>query len=459
LQQHTKTYPGLSFFLLKDTLAVPVPDTTGIDSVTLAWIDPGFTASQPQAPPEPAFTFSHSGYDILLPFFRELADTNQQVRIAYYGDSSIEGDLISQTFREAMQQRFGGEGVGFLAMVVSAPGFRRSVNHRFSEDWAYGPVGSPNPWDMPYSMDAHWYSPAGEKALPADSSAQESNRFRPWVRFFRSKHYQTTTRFPRLRFFYGAAASDSLTANRLQVRLFGETQSYTLSGKGRVNELVLSRSPCLQVELQFDLSSRLPIYGLSAESGQGVVVDNFALRSNTGIPLLRLPKAQLRAFQEKLDYDLVILQFGLNMIDPGRRDFAGYRQQFGRVIRHFQEALPGVPVLVVGVSDKGTRVGGQMVTDPSVPYLTRAQQRATEDRGATFFSFYQAMGGSGSMVRWVEEESPRLANTDYTHFNFRGGRIASNMLVDFLLKGYRAYRDQKDASELLTQTQDTHEDR
>lgn len=459
LQQYTKTYSGLSFFLRKDTLAAPVLDTTGTDSATLAWIDPYFTASLPKAPPEPAFTFAHSGYDILLPFFRELADTNQQVRIAYYGDSSIEGDLISQTFREALQQRFGGEGVGFLGMAVAAPGFRRSVNHRYSEDWAYAPVGDPNPWDLPYSMDGHWYSPVGEEPTPADSSAQAPVRYRPWVRFFRSRNYKTTTRFPRLRFFYGAASGDGPTDNRLEVRLFGETQNYVLNGRERINELVLSRLPCLQVDLQFNLSSRLPVYGLSAESGQGVIVDNFALRSNTGIPLLRLPKAQLRAFQEKFDYDLIILQFGLNMIDPDRRDFAGYRQQFGRVIRHFQEALPGVPVLVVGVSDKGTRIGGQMVTDPSVPYLTRAQQRAAQEQDAAFFSFFQAMGGSGSMVRWVEEENPRLANTDYTHFNFRGGRVASNMLVDFLLEGYQAYLDQKKTSDLLTQTRNAYEHR
>jgi len=458
LQQYTKTYPGLSYFLKADSLPPPLPlDSTGIDSASLIWLDPHFATRLPKSPPEPEFVFEHSGYEVLLSFFRELADTNQQVRIAYYGDSSIEGDLISQTFRESMQKRFGGEGVGFLAMVVRSPGFRRSVNHRYSNHWVYKPVGKENPWSLPYSIDGHWYSPFGEMPETEDSTAVEESAEAdalPWVRFFRSKNYATTTRFPRIRFFYGPASNDSLPLeNRLLVRLFGETRTYPLKGSARVNELVLSHTPSLQVELRFDLASRLPVYGLSAESSRGVIVDNFALRSNTGIPLLRLPKAQLKAFQEKLDYDLVILQFGLNMIDPNRRDFAGYRQQFGRVIRHFQEAFPGVPVLVIGVSDKATKVDGQMATDPSVPYVNLAQQRAAEDHGAAFFSLYQAMGGSGSMVRWVEQESPRLANTDYTHFNFRGGRLASNMLVGFLLEGYTAYLDQ---AVLLTQKKAGH---
>jgi len=38
----------------------------------------------------------------------------RKIRIAYFGDSMIEGDLLTQTLRKLLQQTFGGSGVGFI---------------------------------------------------------------------------------------------------------------------------------------------------------------------------------------------------------------------------------------------------------------------------------------------------------------------------------------------------------
>ena len=59
-------------------------------------------------PPDPLTRF----YDALLRLREEPDQT--KVRIAYFGDSMIEGDLVTQTLRHQMQEIFGGQGVGFV---------------------------------------------------------------------------------------------------------------------------------------------------------------------------------------------------------------------------------------------------------------------------------------------------------------------------------------------------------
>ncbi len=45
-----------------------------------------------------------------------------KLRIAYYGDSIIEGDMFSQDLRNYLQRRFGGTGVGFVPIKIIIPG-------------------------------------------------------------------------------------------------------------------------------------------------------------------------------------------------------------------------------------------------------------------------------------------------------------------------------------------------
>ncbi|MCR6720156.1 MAG: hypothetical protein NVV59_07580 [Chitinophagaceae bacterium] len=58
-----------------------------------------------------------------------------KVRIAYFGDSMIEGDLMSQTLRKLMQEQFGGQGVGFVPITSQVSHFRQTVSAVFSSGW------------------------------------------------------------------------------------------------------------------------------------------------------------------------------------------------------------------------------------------------------------------------------------------------------------------------------------
>ncbi|MDE6525946.1 MAG: hypothetical protein K2L75_01710, partial [Muribaculaceae bacterium] len=53
--------------------------------------------------------------------------SDRVVRVAFLGDSFIEGDILTQDFRDLLQSEYGGSGVGFMAMHSDFPGFRHTV--------------------------------------------------------------------------------------------------------------------------------------------------------------------------------------------------------------------------------------------------------------------------------------------------------------------------------------------
>lgn len=81
---------------------------------------------------------SYKGYQYLIPFYERLyqLETNQngKVRIAYFGDSMTDGDMIVQDVRAAFQNNFGGKGVGFVSITSESAASRGSVLHQFSEN-------------------------------------------------------------------------------------------------------------------------------------------------------------------------------------------------------------------------------------------------------------------------------------------------------------------------------------
>ena len=57
---------------------------------------------------------------------------NRPLRIAYFGDSFIEADILTGDLRAMLQQRFGGCGVGYVPITSKVYGFRPTVRHSFS---------------------------------------------------------------------------------------------------------------------------------------------------------------------------------------------------------------------------------------------------------------------------------------------------------------------------------------
>ena len=104
-----------------DTAAVKVKRPVFVDS-----IPEGMTAIEDFA--------STNGYNREMDhFYNALAKAGSgHVRVAYFGDSFIEGDILTMDLRNLLQSKYGGKGPGLVEINCVSSGFRRTVTTRAS---------------------------------------------------------------------------------------------------------------------------------------------------------------------------------------------------------------------------------------------------------------------------------------------------------------------------------------
>jgi hypothetical protein len=351
-----------------------------------------------------------------------------KVRIAYFGDSMIEGDLISQDLRAEMQEAFGGHGVGFVPVTSVVAGFRTSVLHQFG-GWTTHTLLDNIPAGHTLGISGYSFVPAVGNADTNDVTNSS------WVKYtaVKQKHLN---KFYQTKLLYGRS-------NDKNYAVINE-KKYELKGEHSVNMLDIGHPAGAQaLSAKFICSSPLDIFGFSLESDSGAIVDNFSFRGNSGFPLTKVSQQIYSETNDLLNYDLIILEYGLNVVSQGVTDYSWYHRGMLNVIKHIKSAFPHSSILLISVGDKSFRIDGTYQTDPSVPLLVNVQKGLAEETGCAYWSLYNAMGGSGAMVKWVEGDTV-LANKDYTHFNFKGAHKVGKMLYSKLMSEYRDYNKQND---------------
>lgn len=369
----------------------------------------------------------YKGYQHLVSLYEKLLqlETTHQgnVRIAYFGDSMTDGDMIVKDFRSSLQEKFGGEGVGFVNITSESAGSRSTLVHQFSSNWktlSYLNVKHPL---SPFGINGHVFFVKHDTVNPV------------WVKYKANNlNHLTTLNNPTL--FYGRSGNKSASVDIIVGR---DTISKKLNPTGLVNTLPVSSSVLKSFQANFVDADSIPFYGFNFDDGRGVHVDNFSNRGNSGLPISTFNTNVMKAFNDKLGYDLIVLHYGTNVLNYGSLNYSWYEKRMARVVAHLKECFPGVAILVVSTADKSTKYDLEMKTDSAVVPLTKSQKRYSVKSEAAFINLYTLMGGDGSMVKWVEEV-PALANKDYTHFNMRGSKKISDYIYNQLIKGYEQYK-------------------
>ena len=354
----------------------------------------------------------------------EMKKHKRKVRIAYFGDSMIEGDLITQDLRDCMQDSFGGAGVGYVPITSIVANFRTSIIHTFSGWTTYNLVNN-TPTNHKLGISGYCFVPnTFTKVDTTNANSSSWVRYAPVNRKHVDKFYET-------KLLYGKSEGENY------VVINGK--HYKLDEKNTVNQLVInSEGANKTINANFQCNTPIDIYGFSMESDSGVFVDNFSFRGNSGMPICKVPQSVYSETNNCLGYDLIILEYGLNVVSPHVTDFSWYENGMNNTIKHIQESFPGVSILLISVGDKSFRKDGTYETDPSVPLLVSTQKRIAKENKLAFWSLYDAMGGSGSMVKWVEGDTT-FANKDYTHFNYKGAHKVGKLLYSKLMCQYSDY--------------------
>ena len=391
---------------------VAIADTTDFEVPDMPQPSP---AEEEMRPPDPLTRF----YESLLTL-RQQPDRTR-VRIAYFGDSMIEGDLVTQSLRNDLQDIFGGEGVGFVPTTSMLWGYRKTIRQRFNEEqWFTYNVLEKKPSGYEYGISGELFLTKG---------------WQPWLTFKGTDEYPRTKNLHQAQLFYGPVTKENSFCV-VETDLGKDT--VRLTGTQTVNAVTLADSCGEELELRIVSGDKLPVYGVSVASPAGLCLDNFGMRNSTGSQLSKISEESLRQFQKDLSYDLVVLQFGLNLVSADRTDFTRYEQALRQVVARFKVSMPGADILIVSVGDKCSRIGGQWQTDPSIPLIIGAQQKVAYEMGVGFLNLFEEMGGQNAMVKWVNA-NPSLARGDYAHPNRLGAERLSAILRDYLLEGYQAY--------------------
>ncbi len=341
-------------------------------------------------------------------------DRGRPLRIAVLGDSFIEGDILTADLREQLQQICGGSGVGFVPFATAMAKFRASVLQQYS-GWQISTLQQRS--SLPEELQNKFFV-SGSFAIPSEgaSTRLEGTRF---------KQFLDECNRARLLFI-------NREATRLEVLINDSvSRSFTPPPGEQVQQIVIN-APIRSIRVDLTQTDGFIGYGIILEDPQGVSVDNFSIRGNSGLALYGTNRSINYQIDQLAKYDLVILQYGLNVISADVTRYDYYGKKLVNIIRYMQQCFPGSSILVMGVGDRSTQREGQFVTMPGVYGMIEAQRTAAREAGVAFWDTFEAMGGPGSMPVYVKN---KWAAQDYTHIRHPGGRQIATKLVASLVHG------------------------
>ena len=324
---------------------------------------------------------------------------------------------FSQDLRNYIQKRFGGTGVGFVPITNNNSGIRNTIKHKYSSEFINYSILKKKPQEIYFGINGFVY--LTDTTSVNDSLHPKTNNY--WVEYEQPNNSKI---FNSVRIFYSTLSDSAYcyySANGL------ESNKLMLSKSNWVKEARIDNINSNKIK--FNFSKQLVLYGMSFEDNQGVYVDNFSIRGHSGLQLTRISQSMLESFNSFMNYKLIILQFGANVLNEETKDYSWYKEGMVKVIKHFQSAFPNTSILLISSSDRSKKDIKGFKTLPSLTKLIDAQRNAAKLTNIAFWNIYKAMGGDNSMPLWVEE---KLASPDYTHFNFAGAKILSGKLTKSL---------------------------
>lgn len=331
----------------------------------------------------------------------------RKIRIAYFGDSMIEGDLLTQTFRELLQQSFGGSGVGFVPITSPVAKFRQTVT-----------TSNAGSWDDENFKDAktnrlylsgHLFRGSGASVMMTDQTIKDST----------------------------AVIEKALLCGPVSgpVSVIVNGNTVPVNADKPVNRIVLGNDGNHSIKFGVN-DAQLPVYGISFESASGVIVDNFSFRGITGIEFSKIDSSFLSSIAATNPYDLIIFQYGVNLLfRPNDKNFSWYARVMLPVVKKIRNCFPESDFLLISTADRAFRYGGEYKSAVGIDSLVKVQALLAYETGSSFYNQFAAMGGTNSIVEWAKAK-PSLANQDYVHPNHRGAEVLAHRLFDALMRDF-----------------------
>jgi hypothetical protein len=368
-------------------------------------------------------------HDALTRFFEHIAlllrgRATTPVRIAVYGDSNGTMDYMTGEMRRLLQTAGGDAGHGFVALARPWPWYRHQyvVSDYDEKAWsAYTVTTHPTP-----TMDP-WYGPG---LIVAQS---KQNGAVTWVQTAPEGAPIGTTA-SRFEVWY-------LTwppGGKFDVKVDGEVKASLDTHAEGDPHFAFARVdvPDGPHKLVAVTRSPRPVRLLGAvleREVAGFQVDGFGVGSQNCLCVLRESEDLDREVLAHRPYDLIVFHIGSNTWNPAVMDPALCMNE---AIARFRRAEADVSVMIMTPPDWGEK---GMKKTPGWLKKSEAQlAQAAKESSAAFFDFRTAMGGEGSMARFLDM---KLTQGDGIHFNAKGGAFVAGRIVGALGRAFASWAE------------------
>ncbi len=373
--------------------------------------------------------------ETMAPFFDRLAVIDDAladggkpdkpiVRVVHLGASMIGNDDLPGILREKFQTRFGDGGAGLVLLQRYMPNYI----HRWVKLNASG-------WDHCYiaylcKKDGHYglggttfWSTGGARTV------------------IETRKHELGDEVSRFEFWYAEQPRGGKVSLRVDKEepVVLETKADELAD--RYHEIDVEQGPH-KIEVKAKGGGKTRAYGVVLETdGPGLVWDQFSMLGSFTKRLLGLDPDHIAGQIKHRDPDLIAFTYGGNDLRRvANKKLTGeeYKDEYVQVIERVRAGKPEAACLIIGITDRGKSLTFTILPE-HVETIVEAQRAAAKQTGCAFFDTYKAMGGAGSLKKWLRKKPP-LAAGDLKHLNHRGRIVFGGWVYDAIIAGYVAHR-------------------
>jgi len=331
----------------------------------------------------------------------------EPVRVIHFGDSHVAADVLTRSIRDHLQTDFGDGGPGFIVPGNPMSTKRARVSAGVTDGWVVQGIGGR------YSAD-RIYGPAGINVMTATAGQLA------WVEAA-SNHFEV--------YFVREPGGGSV-----EIRIDGSNELQApLSLVARTTKLDyltfdLPDSGTHRLELRTLNNGRVRLLGIVAEqTSPGIRYDVFGINGAKANRLLTWNGPAFNAAVKALAPDLIVLAYGTNELTDGDWTSQSFQMVYGEIIQRLRAAAPQASILIVGPPDRS-----DLDVAVRLKLVNLALREVATVNQTAFWSAYDAMGGAGSMNRWLRSG---LAQTDRVHLTSAGYSVLGTRFYRDLLEG------------------------
>jgi lysophospholipase L1-like esterase len=353
----------------------------------------------------------------LVPLFESLfrlgaPETRAPVHILHFGDSHTAADEWTGGLRDEFQQRFGDGGSGFSLAGVPFLGYRR--------------------FDARGGATAGWTT-AGLRLATGDG-------------YFGLGGVSISTERAGQSVFLDAECA-SLEIDYLRqpgggrLALYADDepmQEFSTDGELGPGIAALQPSPGKHRFTLRTLDSQpVRLFGWVADKPSGVTYEALGINGAEAAVILKWNQPMLATYLQRRNPGLIVLAYGTNESSDPLWKTESYPAMFSALLDTLRQDAPAASILVLGPTDRWSRVKGKWQEYAGVDAIVAAERKAAREHGCAFWDARRRMGGEGAMRDWVYAG---LAQGDYVHFTAAGYHRLADALFADLMRQYEQYR-------------------